>query len=500
MSNHPDQSTGKSGTQRTYPFKKGEELLLTPDRAAFNGSCVARVDGMAVFVSGCVPGDRVRARITRRRKSHGEARTLEILEGGPDRVDPSCSYFEDCGGCKWQNLQYDAQIAWKRQHVIDAFQRIGNLRDVEVRPTKGAAQQLWYRNKMEFSFGTERWLTAEEIASGDDLRRDFALGLHAPGRYNRVLDIEKCWLQSEVSNRLLNLTRAFALDRDIPPYTTDGHHGILRNLVVRNSVATGEIMAILITAGISSDHLTEWSTLVAREIPEVTTLLHGLHTGKAGIATAEELTVMFGPGTITESIAGHSFTISPFSFFQTNTEQGEVLYREALEAGEIGPDDLVWDLYCGAGTITLAAARKADHAIGAEINEGSVLDARAAAESNGVTNVEFFAGDLKDQIERIGRGVGRDGDPDVVITDPPRAGMHADVVTALLERAPGRIVYVSCNPTTQARDCELLAEKYDVDFVQPVDMFPQTYHIETVARLTLRPGSEQGVPDQPMSS
>ncbi len=483
---------GARREQHSYPFKKGEELILTPDRAAFNGSCVARVDGMAVFVTGCVPGDTVRARVIKRRKSHGEARTLEVLEGGADRVDPTCDYFEDCGGCKWQNLAYESQIAWKQQHVFDAFQRIGKLNDVEVRPTLPADDQLWYRNKMEFSFGTERWLTAAEIDSSEDIERSFALGLHAPGRYNRVLDISKCWLQSEVSNRLVNLTREFALSHSIPAYTTDGHTGILRNLVVRNSVATGEVMGMLITAGLEDELIRGWSNRVSKEIPEVTTLLHGLHTGKAGIATAEKITLLYGPGTITESIAGHRFTISPFSFFQTNPVQGERLYGEAMLAGDIKKDDLVWDLYCGAGTITLAAARRAEHVIGAEINEGSVLDARTAASTNGLENVEFYSGDLKDLIGSLGRGLGREGEPDLVITDPPRAGMHQDVVDALLERRPRAIVYISCNPTTQARDCELLSVAYDVEYVQPVDMFPQTYHIETVARLTLRQESEFG--------
>lgn len=474
--------------QPTYPFRKGEELILTPESAAFNGKCVARVEGMAVFITGCVPGDRVRARITKRRKSYGEARTLEVLEGGPDRVDPPCSYFEDCGGCKWQNLAYEAQIGWKRRHVVDAFERIGRFAEVDVRPTLPAEKPYWYRNKMEFSFGTERWLTAEEIASGEEVDRDFALGLHAPGRFNRVLDIERCWLQSEASNRILNATRRFARTRELPPYTTMGHTGLLRNLVIRTSEATGEIMVMLITAGLSQEDRREYASMTREEIPEVTTILHGLHTGKAGVATAQEIDVLHGDGTITEEIGGNRFTISPFSFFQTNTSQGNRLYDAAITAAEIDAESAVWDLYCGAGTITLAAARHARYVVGVEINEGAVVDARANAVANGLENVEFHAGDLKDLIAGLGRGLGSDLEPDVVIVDPPRAGMHTDVVEALLERRPRRIAYVSCNPTTQARDCELLAEAYDVDYVQPVDMFPQTYHIETVARLSRREG------------
>lgn len=472
--------------QRTYPFRKGEELILRPEIAAFNGKCVARVEGMAVFIAGCVPGDTVRARITQRKKNYGEARTLEIIEGGPDRVEPVCTYFEDCGGCKWQNLSYEAQIGWKRRHVEDAFQRIGRFADVEVRETLPSGKIYWYRNKMEFSFGAERWLTAEEIASEGDIDRDFALGLHAPGRFNRVIDVERCWLQSETSNRIINTTRRFALERGLPPYTTSDHTGTLRNLVVRTSEATGEIMVILITAGLSRRELDEYAELIREEIPDVTTLIHGLHTGKASVATAERIDVLYGPGTITEEIGGNRFTISPFSFFQTNTAQGNRLYEAAIEAAGLKADSVVWDLYCGAGTITLAAAKRAARVVGVEINEGSVIDARKNAEANGIGNVEFFAGDLKDLIGNLGRGIGEDGDPDVVIVDPPRAGMHQDVVDALLERRPQRIAYVSCNPTTQARDCELLSRAWDVESVQPVDMFPQTYHIETVALLTLR--------------
>jgi len=243
---------------------------------------------------------------------------------------------------------------------------------------------------------------------------------------------------------------------------------------------------ILITAGLSEAELGEYSALIRTEIPEVTTLIHGLHTGKASVAMAERIDVLYGPGTITEEIGGNRFTISPFSFFQTNTAQGNRLYEASIEAAGLQGESVVWDLYCGAGTITLAAARRSGRVVGVEINEGAVVDARRNAAANGIENVEFFAGDLKDLIGRLGRGIGADGDPDVVIVDPPRAGMHEDVVEALIERRPQRIAYVSCNPTTQARDCELLSRAWDVEYVQPVDMFPQTYHIETVALLTLR--------------
>lgn len=471
-------------------LKKGQEVILQAEAAAFEGGCVARHEGMAVFVSGCVPGDTVRARVSKTRKRHAEARTLELLEPGPGRVEPPCAYFGDCGGCKWQNLLYAEQLRWKRQHVVDSFQRIGGLENVEVRPTIGCPEEYFYRNKMEFSFGDQRWLTAREIASGDEMRRDFAVGLHVPGRYDRILDVHACWLQSETSNRILNLTRAFALEHELSIYNTHTHAGLLRHLVIRQSRATGEIMVILVTSGDADDVITAYAELLHREIPEVTTLVQGINRKKAQISFSEELRVLFGPGTITERVAGNAFTISPFSFFQTNSLQAERLYEVALAAAGLTGNETVWDLYCGAGTITLAAARHAGSVLGIELNEGAVIDARLNAGHNGIANVEFVAGDLKDVItQRAVQVRGTDGtpgtgSPDIVITDPPRAGMHEDVVRTLLELGPECISYVSCNPTTQARDCAILAERYTVEYVQPVDMFPQTYHVETVARLT----------------
>jgi 23S rRNA (uracil1939-C5)-methyltransferase len=465
--------------------KKGQELILTADAAAFEGGCVARHNGMAVFVSGCVPGDEVRAQVTKTRKRHAEARTLEVLRPSQHRVEPPCIYFGDCGGCKWQNLDYAEQIRWKRQHVIDSFQRIGGLENVEVRETIGCPDIYFYRNKMEFSFGDQRWLTEREIASGEQFDRDFAVGLHVPGRYDKVLDVHQCWLQSELSNRILNTTRDFAKQLGLTIYNTYTHTGLLRNLVIRHSRATGETMVILVTSDDATDVIEAYADMLQREIPEVTTLVQGVNRKKAQIAFSEETRLLYGPGTITERIAGNEFTISPFSFFQTNSAQAERLYDEALKAADLQGDEAVWDLYCGAGTITLALARRAKHLLGIELNEGSVMDARENAGHNDITNVEFIAGDLKDVIQHpeIQHGPPR---PDVLVTDPPRAGMHEDVVRRILELEPERISYVSCNPTTQARDCALLAEKYDVEYVQPVDMFPQTYHIETVAKLVRR--------------
>ncbi len=472
--------------------RKGDEVVLRADAAAFEGGCVARHDDMAIFVSGCVPGDLVRARITRSKKRHAEAKTTELLEPSPTRVEPPCDYFGHCGGCKWQNLLYGEQLRWKRQHVLDAFERIAGLHGVEVRPTIGCNEEYFYRNKMEFSFGTQRWLTEQEIASGEELNRDFAIGLHVPGRFDKIIDVHKCWLQSELSNHILNLTRAFALEHKLSIYNTRDHTGLLRHLVIRQSRASGQTMVMLVTSDDADEVIQEYARLLQTQAPEVTTLVQGINRKKAQIAFSEEVRVLFGEGTITERVSGNEFTISPFSFFQTNSLQAERLYQEALAAAALSGEENVWDLYCGAGTITLAAARRAGHALGIELNPGAVIDARINTERNGIANAEFIAGDLKDIITRCAgelrdagseRSNGTLARPDVIITDPPRAGMHEDVVRTILELAPERISYVSCNPTTQARDCALLAERYTIEYVQPVDMFPQTYHVETVASL-----------------
>ena len=487
---HESGQTVEDVTER--PLRKGQECTLTAEAAAFEGGCVARFEGMAVFVSGCVPGDTVRALVTKTKKRHAEARTLEVLAPSASRVVPPCDYFGTCGGCKWQNLAYGEQLRWKRQHVVDAFERIGGLEHIDVRETAANAEEYWYRNKMEFSFGDQRWLTEDEIASGEEFARDFALGLHVPGRFDRVLDVRKCWLQSELSNRILNATRSFALENDLSIYNTRSHTGLLRNLVIRQSRATRETMIVLVTSDDATETIDRYARFIRVELPEVTTIVQGINRKKAQIAFSEETRVLYGSGMITEEVAGNRFTISPFSFFQTNSLQAERLYEHALEAAQVDPEDVVWDLYCGAGTITLAAARRARQALGIELNPIAIDDARANAGRNAIANVDFIAGDLKNVLAEL-----RDAEsgvdvphhlvrPDVVITDPPRAGMHEDVVRRLLELAPDRIAYVSCNPTTQARDIVILSEAYDVEYVQPVDMFPQTYHVETVARLKRR--------------
>jgi 23S rRNA (uracil1939-C5)-methyltransferase len=462
-------------------------LELCIESIGFEGKAIARKDGFVYFVDGGVPGDLVLAEVRKQKKSYAEARIVEMLEPSQARETPRCRYFGTCGGCKWQHLAYAEQCAWKKQNVQDAFERLGKVAYTALHDTLPAESQFYYRNKMEFSFGDLRWLTSDEIARGENINKHFALGLHIPGRYDKVLDVEECFLQSEISSRIVNAVRKAALERGVSIYQTRTHEGFLRNLVVRNSTASGELMVILVTSPLHEDadkQMIAWfeHDFIA-DFPEISTAIHSVTTSKAAVAGGTTRTV-HGSGVITEAILGVQYRVSPFSFFQTNTRQAERLFRVALDyAGDIA-DKTVWDLYCGTGSITLAAAQKAKFVVGIEIAESSILDARANALANGITNVEFVIEDMQKAVKK--QILSRLPAPDVVIVDPPRAGLHADVVANLLEIGAPRIVYVSCNPATQARDCALLAEKYTVENIQPVDMFPHTYHIESVVRLERR--------------
>lgn len=459
-------------------------LELRIESIGFEGKAIARHDGLVYFVDGGVPGDHVLAEVRKKKKSYAEARILELLEPSPARETPRCRYFGTCGGCKWQHLTYAEQCAWKKQNVQDTFERLGKVAYTTLHDTLPAGTQFYYRNKMEFSFGDSRWLMNDERTQSDIPNKNFALGLHVPGRFDKVLDVEECFLQSEISSRMVNGVRKAALERGVSVYQTRTHEGFLRNLVVRNSTATGEQMVILVT---SPSHekadekmLTWFQHDFITMFPEVSTAIHAVTTSKAAVAGGETRTV-HGTGVISETILGVQYRISPFSFFQTNTRQAEQLFRIALDyAGDIA-DKTVWDLYCGTGSITLAAARSAKFVVGIEIAESSILDARANALANGIANVEFVIEDMQKAVKK--QILSRLPAPDVIIVDPPRAGLHQDVVANLLEIEAPRIVYVSCNPATQARDCALLAAKYTIEEVQPVDMFPHTYHIESVVRL-----------------
>ncbi|GAB5519583.1 MAG: 23S rRNA (uracil(1939)-C(5))-methyltransferase RlmD [Rhodothermales bacterium] len=463
-------------------MKRGDEIEITLEKFADRGKSLARVDGYVVFVAGAMPGDTVRVRIRKRKKKFAEAQLLKVLKPSPLRIEPRCQYFGTCGGCKWQHVQYQAQLDAKRQSVEEALRHQGGFADVTASPTIGADPTYFYRNKMEFSFSTKRWLMDHEIEGGEIEDKDFALGLHV--NFLKVVDLKTCYLQSEWSARLVNAVRAFVRERGWLPWDIKQHVGYLRHLVVRRGEHTGERMVNLVTYGYNEDRMAEMATFLKAEFPEVTTFVNTINTSWAQTAYGEEVRTIFGSGVIHDTIGPYRFEIASNAFFQTNTRQAEALYAVARDFADLKPTDVLYDLYCGAGTISLFMSGHVQRVVGVELVKEAVVNARRNAKANGVDNCTFVAGDLMrlftpDFVRKHGR-------PDVLIVDPPRAGMHPKVVKQIAELRPERFVYVSCNPQTQARDLADLREWYTIEAAQPVDLFPHTYHIETVAKLRLR--------------
>jgi 23S rRNA (uracil1939-C5)-methyltransferase len=469
---------------------RGDEIEVTIESVAAEGKALVRVDGLVVFVRGGVPGDRARIRITFVKKSFAEAEVVDILAPSRSRVAPRCPYFGTCGGCTWQNTAYEFQCSFKRQHVVDALERIGGFRDIEVAPTLGAEQPFYYRNKMEFSFG-DRWLTKDEMAAraaqeqpSGDMER-FALGMHIPQRWDKVLDLEECWLQSPESVAIVNFTRRFFLDRKIPICSTDTNTGYLRNLVVKEARRTADRMVNLVTREDNPRLMEDYTGGLLAAVPGVTTVVNNITERKSQVALGEREVVYHGSGVITEKIGDRTYRVSANSFFQTNTLQAERLYDAAAHMGDLRNDDVVFDLYSGTGTIALHIADRVRSVLGVESVAPAVEDARKNALENGVDNCTFILGDLKETLLAARKGGEALPAPDVIIVDPPRAGMHEKVVRELMAMDARRIVYVSCNPATQARDLKILCEggKFSLAAVQPVDMFPHTNHIENIALL-----------------
>lgn len=445
------------------------------------GAGLARHEGVVVFVDNGVPGDKARITIRKRKKNYWEGSISELITPSPFRVDPPCPHFGICGGCAWQHIAYEEQLALKRQHVVDAFRQTMDV-DEMTPLTLPSASPYFYRNKMEYSFSDRRWLTAEEIASGKEFDRSLALGLHVPGRFDGVIDIEKCFLQSEASNRILDATREYARVHSVSVYSSKAEAGYLRFLVIRSSHATSELMVNLVTSIDAPDEMKRYTEYILRAEPSVTTVVNNITARRAQVAQGEFEKVYHGSGMITEHIGDHKFQISANSFFQTNSEQIEKLYGVVNSFAALTGKENVWDLYSGAGTISLFISDVAHHVLGIELAPTAVEDARANAKANGIENVSFVAGDLRNVIIAHTL-VEEHGAPDVIIVDPPRSGMHPDIPKRLVELAPKRIVYVSCNPATQARDIAMMLEHYSLERMQPVDMFPQTTHVENVALL-----------------
>jgi 23S rRNA (uracil1939-C5)-methyltransferase len=477
-----------------YSVKWGDEIEITVERFALEGKSVARVDGLVVFVAGGVPGDRVRARVTKSKKKFVEAEVVDILTQSPFRVRPRCKYFGTCGGCKWQHVGYAAQLDFKRQHVIDALERIGGFDDVVVNPTLGSREEFFYRNKMEFSFG-DKWLTKEELEARyrkqetQNRPPTFALGLHIPQRFDKVLDIGECYLQSETSYKIVNTLREFCMGRGLSIYSTFTHTGYLRNLVIRESRRTGELMVNLVTSEDNAGVMRSLCNVLLAHFPTITTIVNNITERKSQVAIGDYEKVYHGSGFITERIGQRTYKISANSFFQTNSLQAERLYEIVARLAELKSDDIVFDLYSGTGTIALYMADLVREVVGIEIVESAIDDSRENALMNQVTNCRFVLGDLKDKLTKDTSWLSNHAKPTIMVIDPPRSGMHEKVVLEIATLQPERIVYVSCNPATQARDLKLLCSKapYRIRDVQPVDMFPHTYHTENVVALSTIP-------------
>ncbi len=459
--------------------RKGEEVELAMTTSGFGGRAVGRRDGLVFFVNGAVPGDRVRAVVVRRRRNFVEAELSQLLEASSDRTEPRCRHFGTCGGCRWQNLSYARQLEEKQLHVQDLLSRIGRV-PVEVPALLPSARAYCYRNKMEFSFGTNRWLSREEIASGQPLSKGFALGLHVPRRYDKLVDVRECFLQSSLSADIVNRVREIALEQDWSPYDSRAHRGFLRNLVIRTSEASGEILVGVITSRVEKERMEYLASRLREEFPEVTSLVNAVNRTRSPVAGGEE-TIVYGSGEVTERIGDLAFRIPLSGFFQPNTLQAERLYELICKLAQPEKTEVLFDVYCGMGCIGLFLASRVARVGGFENDAGSVENARSNARKNGIKNARFQTCDASEALSR--ENLRRFGNPDIVVLDPPRTGLHKSVLHKLLRVRPRRIVYVSCNPATQARDIASLRSSYQVSAVQPLDMFPQTPHIECVARL-----------------
>ncbi len=461
---------------------KGSLHRVSIEKFADKGKSIARLDGFVVLVAGGVPGDEVDVRIRRTKKKFAEADIESLITESDLRTTPRCRYFGSCGGCKWQHVDYEAQLNAKQQSVREAFIHTGGFTDVNVNPVIGAENIYFYRNKMEFSFSANRWLTKSEISSGKRFDKDFGLGLHAPGQFAKVIDIEECHLQSAESVQIVNVVRELAKSREWAPWDTRRQTGLLRHLVIREGKRTGERMINLVLSRYDESVVSEFSAAVESSGVPITTLVVTVNDTPAQTALGDRIEVVTGSGYIRDRIGDFEYRIGPQTFFQTNTVQAEELYNVVRKF--VGPErpQLLYDVYCGAGSIGIFLSNLADRVVGIEVVPAAVEDALANAEINGVTNCTFESGDVVKRLD--GAFVERHGKPDVVVVDPPRAGLHPKVLQRVADLGAHRLVYVSCNPQTQARDIAAITDKYEVDALQPVDLFPHTDHVENVARLT----------------
>ncbi len=480
--------------KKNLPLYEGIEIT----GVAAEGKALVRIDDIVCFVPNCVPGDIVDLQITKKKHSFMEGRVVRVVKPSPVRCEARCKHYGICGGCKWQILPYEEQLKHKQQQIVDNLTRIGKIELPEISPILGSKHIYEYRNKLEFTFADRKWRTMEELEQlkikNEELKIEPGLGFHIPGAFDKVLDIEECHLMDDINNRIRNGVRTYALEHGLTFYNEHTHQGLLRTLMIRNN-HKGEVMVVVSFGEKIEDFKFQISNLLEylhQEFPEIIALLYVENLKFNDTIGDLDIHVYYGQDHIIEQMEGLQFKVGPKSFYQTNTEQAYELYKVAREFAFESQESrvesqelpLVYDLYTGTGTIANFVARQAREVIGIEYVPEAIEDAKVNSKINEIENTKFFAGDMKDILNDA--FVAKYGRPDVIITDPPRAGMHEDVVDVILKAEPKRIVYVSCNPATQARDLQLLDKKYRVTKVQPVDMFPHTQHVENVVQLALR--------------
>jgi len=456
-----------------------EKVTITD--VAAEGKAIAKINEMVVFVPYVAPGDVVDIQITRKKRSYAEGKVVSIHSYSPVRTEPFCEHFGVCGGCKWQHLPYEEQLKYKNKQVTDNLTRIGKIEADEYFPILGSEKTTFYRNKLEFTFSNKKWLTEAQVQSGETFDCMSGVGFHIPGMFDKVLDINKCWLQNDISNRIRLSIREYCLTHEgYPFYDLRNQEGFIRTLMIRTA-STGDLMVVVVFYHEDKERREALLEHVATEFPEITSLLYVINEKCNDTITDQEMHLFRGNDHIIEEMEGLKFKVGPKSFYQTNSEQAYNLYKITREFAGLTGNEVVYDLYTGTGTIANFVARQAKQVIGIEYVPEAIEDAKVNSQLNGIENTLFYAGDMKDILNAA--FIDKHGKPDVIITDPPRAGMHDDVIATILRAAPQRIVYVSCNPATQARDLNLLSEKYRVLKVQPVDMFPHTHHVENVVLL-----------------
>ena len=458
-----------------------ENITIT-DIAA-EGKAIAKINDIVVFIPFVVPGDVVDLQVTRKKSHFMEARPIQFHSYAENRTEAVCEHYGICGGCKWQILPYAEQIRYKQKQIVDNLTRIGKIELPDITPILGSSRTEFYRNKLEFTFSNKRWRTNEEIAEGKIFETMNAVGFHIPGQFDKVLDINKCWLQTEDSNEIRNEVRKYALDKELTFFDLRNQEGFLRTMMVRTT-STGELMVIMVFFYEDKEAQNALLQHIADKFPRITSLLYIINSKANDTITDQKVLVFKGNECIYEEMEGLKFKIGPKSFYQTNSEQAYELYKVTRNLAGLTGNELVYDLYTGTGTIANFVAHQARQVVGIEYVPEAIEDAVVNSKLNNIENTLFYAGDMKDILNAA--FIEKHGKPDVIITDPPRAGMHEDVINAILFAAPERIVYVSCNPATQARDLSLLDAQYKIAAVQPVDMFPHTHHVENVVLLQKR--------------